>query len=113
VRDLPEFMAEPEFLRRFGGVGAPPYRQMMADIEQRIARRWPLYRWGLIRAPVAKIRALLAIVTQGKPCPRPNTTTDEVSADPVEKIVPLMPIVLPVAGGVLMLLLAFIAVFMA
>jgi len=27
--------------------------------------------------------------------------------------VPLMPIVLPVAGGVLMLLLAFIAVFMA
>ena len=35
------------------------------------------------------------------------------SDDPVEKIVPLMPIVLPVAGGLLMFLLAFIAVFMA
>ena len=33
--------------------------------------------------------------------------------DPVEAIVPLIPIVLPVAGGVLMFLLAFIAVFMA
>ncbi len=37
VRDLPEFMAEPEFLKRFGGIGAPPYRKMMADIEQRIS----------------------------------------------------------------------------
>lgn len=37
---------------------------------------------------------------------------DEVPVDEVEKIVPLMPIVLPVAGGVLMFLLAFIAVFM-
>ena len=33
--------------------------------------------------------------------------------DAVEKIVPLMPIVLPVVGGVLMFLLAFIAVAMA
>jgi len=33
--------------------------------------------------------------------------------DPVEAIVPAMPIVLPVAGGVLMFLLAFIAVYMA
>lgn len=37
----------------------------------------------------------------------------EESQDAVEAIVPLMPIVLPVAGGVLMFLLAFIAVFMA
>lgn len=35
------------------------------------------------------------------------------SDDAVEKIVPLMPIVLPVVGGVLMFLLAFIAVAMA
>ncbi|MGE3537895.1 MAG: hypothetical protein AB7N91_10740 [Candidatus Tectimicrobiota bacterium] len=35
--DLPEFMSEAEFLRRFGGVGAPAYQQMMAQIEQRIA----------------------------------------------------------------------------
>ena len=33
--------------------------------------------------------------------------------DQVEAIVPLMPVVLPVAGGVLIFLLAFIAVFMA
>jgi hypothetical protein len=33
--------------------------------------------------------------------------------DVVEAIVPLMPIVLPAAGAVLMFLLAFIAVFMA
>jgi hypothetical protein len=33
--------------------------------------------------------------------------------DGVEAIVPLMPIVLPVVGGVLMFLLAFIAIYMA
>ncbi|GLS16610.1 MULTISPECIES: hypothetical protein [Hydrogenophaga] len=33
--------------------------------------------------------------------------------DVIEAITPLMPIVLPVAGAVLMFLLAFIAVFMA
>ena len=38
---------------------------------------------------------------------------ETVSDDPVEKIVPLMPLVLPVAGAVLIFLLAFIAVFMA
>ncbi len=35
------------------------------------------------------------------------------SEDPVERIVPNMPIVLPIAGGVLMFLLAFIAVYRA
>ncbi len=42
-------------------------------------------------------------------------TTDESHEpqDAVEAIVPLMPVVLPVMGGVLMFLLAFIAVFMA
>jgi hypothetical protein len=33
--------------------------------------------------------------------------------DPLEDVVHLMPLVLPVMGGVLMFLLAFIAVFMA
>ena len=33
--------------------------------------------------------------------------------DPVEEIVPMIPIVLPLAGAVLMFLLAFIAVNMA
>ncbi|HEY0200190.1 MAG TPA: hypothetical protein VGC24_00695 [Burkholderiaceae bacterium] len=35
------------------------------------------------------------------------------SADPVEAVVPVIPIVLPVMGAVLMFLLAFIAVSMA
>lgn len=43
----------------------------------------------------------------------PTTHNEHASDDPVEKIVPLMPIVLPVAGGVLMFLLAFIAIYMA
>jgi hypothetical protein len=41
----------------------------------------------------------------------PSHTTD--STDVVESIVPLMPIVLPIGGAVLIFLLAFIAVFMA
>ena len=35
------------------------------------------------------------------------------SQDPIERIVPMMPIVLPVVGGVLIFLLAFIAIAMA
>lgn len=38
VDDLPEFMPEREFQRRFGGVGAPAYRDMMAAIEARLDR---------------------------------------------------------------------------
>lgn len=34
--DLPEFMPEAEFKRRFGGIDAPPYREMMQKIEQRV-----------------------------------------------------------------------------
>lgn len=37
VRDLPEFMAEAEFKRRFGGLGQPAYVKQMAEIERRIA----------------------------------------------------------------------------
>jgi hypothetical protein len=33
--------------------------------------------------------------------------------DPIEAIVPALPIVLPVMGGVLMFLLAFIAIYVA
>ncbi len=36
VEDLPEYMPAPEFARRFGGVGAPAYREMMAAIEYRL-----------------------------------------------------------------------------
>jgi hypothetical protein len=45
VADLPEFMPEAEFKRRFGGIGAPAYQRMMQDIERRVAA-CPLYREG-------------------------------------------------------------------
>ncbi len=35
--DLPEFMSEAEFKRRFGGIDAPAYRKMMHEIERRVA----------------------------------------------------------------------------
>ena len=43
VGDLPEFLAEPEFKRRYGGIGQPAYLKMVAEIERRIAAL-PLYR---------------------------------------------------------------------
>ncbi|MCD6665061.1 hypothetical protein ACFQNJ_13755 [Hydrogenophaga bisanensis] len=43
----------------------------------------------------------------------PNDSHSDQPQDVVESITPLMPIVLPIAGGVLIFLLAFIAVFMA
>lgn len=42
-----------------------------------------------------------------------HSTDHAETEDVVEAITPLMPIVLPIAGGVLIFLLAFIAVFMA
>jgi hypothetical protein len=47
------------------------------------------------------------------PSPAEHHPSNVHQPDAVEAIVPLMPIVLPVVGGVLMLLLASIAVFMA
>ena len=38
---------------------------------------------------------------------------EPTSQDPVENVVPAIPIVLPVVGGLVMFLLAFIAVYMA
>ena len=43
TEDLPEFMPEPEFKRRFGGIDGPAYGKMMADIERRVAAL-PFYR---------------------------------------------------------------------
>lgn len=42
-----------------------------------------------------------------------SSPTPAAEQDAVEAIVPLLPIVLPVVGGVLIFLLAFIAVFLA
>jgi hypothetical protein len=45
------------------------------------------------------------------PCPTTNTPPTPPE-DVVESIVPYMPYVLPIGGGILIFLLAFIAVFM-
>ena len=37
VKDLPEFMQEAEFKRRYGGIGGAEYKKTMAEIERRIA----------------------------------------------------------------------------
>ena len=47
------------------------------------------------------------------PAPRQTHGEDQAAHDPIESIIHKVPIVLPVAGGVLMFLLAFIAVYMA
>ncbi|HYP67028.1 MAG TPA: hypothetical protein VEP67_02120 [Thiobacillaceae bacterium] len=38
IADLPEFMGEEEFARRFGKVGSPAYRKVIAEIDRRLAR---------------------------------------------------------------------------
>lgn len=43
VRDLPEFLPEAEFKRRYGGIGQPAYQKMVAEIERRTAAL-PLYQ---------------------------------------------------------------------
>ena len=47
------------------------------------------------------------------PAPRHSHGEQQEPQDGVESIVPMMPIVLPVMGGVLMFLLAFIAIYLA
>lgn len=42
-----------------------------------------------------------------------STAPDAHEPDAIEAVLPLIPIVLPLVGGVLMFLLAFIAVYMA
>ena len=44
---------------------------------------------------------------------KPTAPEKTTPSDPVEDVVGYMPIVLPLVGGVLMFLLAFIAVYMA
>jgi hypothetical protein len=39
--DLPEFLPEAEFKRRFGGVGAPPYLALLAEIDKRVSALTP------------------------------------------------------------------------
>ncbi|QNP58349.1 hypothetical protein [Paenacidovorax monticola] len=44
---------------------------------------------------------------------QPQSSHTPEAHDAVEAVVPLMPVVLPVVGGIMMFLLAFIAVSMA
>ena len=44
---------------------------------------------------------------------KPAASQEHHTDDVVEEVVPLMPIVLPIVGGVLLFLLAFIAISMA
>ena len=55
VDDLPEFLTEPEFRRRYGGVDAPAYRAVMADIESRLDRL-ALLGPALPGAPATQLR---------------------------------------------------------
>lgn len=43
----------------------------------------------------------------------PGSLPPDYEEDAIEAIVPMIPLVLPLAGGVLMFLLAFIAIYMA
>lgn len=43
----------------------------------------------------------------------PETHAEHAPQDGVEAVTPLIPVVLPVVGGLLMFLLAFIAVYLA
>jgi len=36
VSDLPEFLRAQDFQNTYGGVGAPAYQQMLAEIERRL-----------------------------------------------------------------------------
>jgi hypothetical protein len=47
------------------------------------------------------------------PAPHQTPVDEAVPHDPVENVIHAVPIVLPVVGGVLMFLLAFIAIYMA
>jgi hypothetical protein len=63
-----------------------------------------------------KSRQFFAVSTVCRSCVMshaPQHQADSHDQDPVEGIVGVIPWVLPLAGGVLMFLLAFIAVFMA
>jgi hypothetical protein len=62
---------------------------------------------------MGKIQGVANLKTQGNTMSKPDTHHPATPADVVEEVVPYMPIVLPLVGGVLMFLLAFIAISMA
>ena len=65
------------------------------------------------RVRVAKIHVVTNPKTQGITMSNPTPEREAHEIDAVESVVSSMPLVLPLVGGVLMFLLAFIAVSMA
>lgn len=65
------------------------------------------------RVPLAWVKFAYPLTTKVPAMSNPTPHQDNTPSDPVEDVVPLMPIVLPLAGAVLMFLLAFIAISMA
>lgn len=51
--------------------------------------------------------------SEGTPMSAPTPPPETHAPDATEAIVPMIPLVLPLVGGVLMFLLAFIAIYMA
>ena len=72
-----------------------------------------MHKWSKTLKSAKLNHRLPAGTTEGNSMSAPAPHTPDHEVDIVEAVVPYMPIVLPVAGGVLMFLLAFIAVFMA
>ena len=62
---------------------------------------------------MGKISLVANLKTERITMSSPTSHTPAPEIDPVEAVVPAMPIVLPLVGAVLMFLLAFIAVSMA
>lgn len=62
---------------------------------------------------MGKIRLFANLKTQGITMSQPTSHTEATETDAVEDVVAYMPFVLPLVGGVMMFLLAFIAVSMA
>ena len=72
----------------------------------------PYHRLSATNFPRKLLAATFESTDMSTPA-KPHDATPEHTPDATEAIVPLIPIVLPIVGGVLMFLLAFIAVSMA
>ena len=70
-------------------------------------------RTQLNRGSVESVRYQQLFVQEISMAPKPDHSQPDAEQDVVESIVHHMPVVLPVAGAVLIFLLAFIAVVMA
>ena len=61
---------------------------------------------------MGKIQSPTNLIKQGITMSNPTPHTHATQTDQIEDVVKYMPLVLPMAGGVMIFLMAFIAVFM-